>query len=126
MRSFVIGILLLLVVCSCKKESVSNDCQKLINGMSSNNNEDVKTAVTGFIRRLPSTIYTSDNLTRLVQSISGSCSIGAETICFDCIKTLPSESEIRLSYSSGTSQVQKTIDISYDTNNQMKFVNMHE
>ena len=126
MQRFLVGMFVLLVICSCKKESVSNDCQKLTNGMASDNKEDVKAAISGFIHRLSSTDYTSNNLTKLVEAISGPCSIGAETLCFDCIKTLPSESEIRLTYSSGTSQSYKIIDISYDTNNQMKFAGMHE
>ena len=47
-------------------------------------------------------------------------------ICFDCIKTLPSQSEIRVSYFGINGPVEKTIDIVYTTNNKMVFHNMHE
>jgi hypothetical protein len=119
-------MLVLLVVSSCRKPSVPINCEKLSNGLATDNKEDVGAMVNEFIHRLPSIAYTDGNLAKLVQSISKSCSVGAETFCFDCIKTLPSQSEIRLTYSSATSQGYRIIGISYDTNNQMKFVGMHQ
>ena len=54
------------------------------------------------------------------------CTMNASALCFDCIQTLPSQSEIRISFDNGASTVEKTIDISYNSNNKMIFYNLHD
>jgi hypothetical protein len=57
--------------------------------------------------------------------LSSKCEINAQLICFDCIKTQPTETEIRITIQSGNNVVDKTIDLSYDASNQIVFESMH-
>jgi hypothetical protein len=128
---FFLRISFLIILCAiltpgCKKDSSDQQCQKLKDGMAANNTETVKTVITQFINQLPSNSYTQNNLNYLASSLSGQCTISAKVLCFDCILTLPGQSEIRLSFIFSPSLVEKTIDISYSPDNKMKVVNMHE
>ena len=122
-RIYFVTVLLIVLVSGCKKQS-SPACEKLKESIATNNTEEVKSRITQFIYSLPSTDYTAQNLNHLAASLS-QCNISADVLCFDCIQTLPSESEIRISFNSSGTMVTKTIDISYSPGNKMKVVNMH-
>ncbi|MEQ1800097.1 MAG: hypothetical protein ABL872_19230 [Lacibacter sp.] len=94
--------------------------------ITANDVEQTKKGISNFINNLPSAAYTSQNIDKLTSTISGQCIITATVLCFDCIKTLPSQSEIRLSVVSGSTTVIKIIDITYTPDNRMKFRNMHD
>ena len=126
---------LLLLVClsiSCNKQEDEewvctypvNICELLAGSLVNNDSEGVKTQITSFINGLPSRQNTAENLDKLVEAISGHCGISARVLCFNCIKTLPLQSEIAITFSNPS--VEKIIDISYTPSNEMKFVNMHE
>ena len=116
-----------LLLAACKKQNIGKpDCQQLQNGITTDNNEDVKKVINGFITSLPSQTYTEQNLNTLVSAINKQCGATATLLCFDCIQTLPSQSEIRMSYGSINGAVEKSIDIIYTTSNKMTFHNMHE
>jgi hypothetical protein len=110
----------------CKKDISTQECQKLKDGMVLNNTEEVKTVITQFINHLPSKTHTQQNVENLAASISANCAISAQVLCFGCIKTLPEQSEIRLSFMSSGTSIQKTIDISYTPDNEIRFVHMHD
>jgi hypothetical protein len=112
---------------ACKKEKiVTADCQQLQNGITTDNKEEVKKVINAFIASLPSQTYTEQNLNALVNVINGKCGETAALLCFDCIQTLPSQTEIRISYAGITGPVAKTIDIIYTATNTMTFSNIHE
>jgi hypothetical protein len=123
-RRFAFVMLLFTILpTGCKKQS-SPVCEKLKESIATNNTEDAKSLITQFINRLPSADYAAQNLDNLAASLS-QCSISATVLCFDCIQTLPSQSEIRLSFNSSGAAIAKTFDISYTPDNKMKVVNMH-
>jgi len=118
---------LLSTALSCSKEGNDGDyCQELRDGVTNSNVEQVKHAITQFINSLPSQDYTEENINNLVHAIEDDCDGSAALLCFDCVKTLPSQTEIQIGYPGTTGLVNKTIDITYTTNNEMKFSNLHD
>ena len=124
--TFLLGTLALFISISCKKGSDEATCQQFKNSIISSDKEQVKTIVSQFIAALPSSNYTQQNLNALTSSIQQHCTMNASAVCFDCIQTLPSQSEIRISFVNGGTTIEKTIDISYNSNNKMIFYNLHD
>lgn len=117
----------ILLLAGCKKESESNNYTSLKEGIKANNVQQVKEIITAYINTLPSNDYTEATINKLVSVISGECTVTAGAFCFDCIQTLPSQSEIWIEVKQGSTTVRKTIDITYTTPaNKMKFGNMHD
>lgn len=114
------------ILAGCKKDVSSNNCPELRGGIIANNKEDVGAIIISYIASLSSTIYSQQNLETLAATISANCTINATVACFDCIKTLPSQTEIMLTFVSSGIQVKKTLDISYTPDNKMIFFNMHD
>ena len=110
----------------CKKDSPCNDCEELKTSLTTDNKDNIKSIITSFINNLPSQEYTEQNINSLSSSLSNKCSISTKVFCFDCILTLPSETEIQLTFTNSQSTVSKVIDISYTVDNKMKFVGVHE
>ncbi|HMU47299.1 MAG TPA: hypothetical protein PKC72_13085 [Chitinophagaceae bacterium] len=110
----------------CKKENFSDKCSQLKEAIKTSNVSDAEDAINWFIGKLSSQTYSQQNLDNLATSISGNCSITVIVQCFSCIQTLPEQSEINISFSSGFIAFQKVIDISYTPDNKMKFVDMHD
>jgi hypothetical protein len=121
-------IFMTLLFMACKKQNtVTDNCTTLKQGMMASDIASVNTTITNYINMLPSAIYTEQNLQALAGAIrGGSCNITATIDCFDCIKTLPSQTEIQLSFSNGSTIVSKTIDITYTANNVIRFNTMHD
>jgi hypothetical protein len=112
---------------ACKKQQLRKpDCHQLQNGIATDNKEEVKGIINRFIAGLPSQNYTEQNLNALVNAINSQCGESATLLCFDCIQTLPSQTEIRIAYAGVSGPVARTIDIIYTANNKMTFSNMHE
>ena len=105
---------------------MASDCMELQSGVMNSNVEKVNTVITKFIRNLPSQEYTEENINKLVTVIEEQCGASVSLLCYDCIKTLPSQTEIRIGYAGTISAVNKTIDITYTENNKMKFSNLHD
>jgi hypothetical protein len=126
MRNSILLVFTFLLLNSCRKESVTENCTKLKDAVAANNTEQVSKIITEYISNLPSDDYTAQNITKLTQNISNLCNITSGVYCFDCIKTLPSQTEIWVSFLSGEATIKKTIDITYTPANRMKFANMHE
>ena len=114
------------LVFSCHKDELSGSCETLRDAVLNNNIDKARSAINSFINRLESKVYNEPNLTILVQKISSQCNISSTIICFNCIRTLPSQTEIRIVISSGGTTVSKTIDLSYSANNIITFVYMHD
>jgi hypothetical protein len=126
-------LLVLLFIClnfSCKKSTLSEPpppppviCEEFRQSIIRNDINEVKRHITSFINDLSSSQYTAENMDKLAKSISSHCTVSASIYCYNCIKTLPSMTEIIISLNSS---VVKAIDISYTASNEMKFVTMHE
>jgi hypothetical protein len=112
---------------ACRKEAAtSSRCEALKQSLISGDREQARVAITAMIDKLPAKVYTKEGLDMLSDFISGQCSITAEVDCFNCIKTLPSQTEIEVYFISAGSQVHRTIDITYTPSNEMRFSNIHE
>ncbi|HEX7906168.1 MAG TPA: hypothetical protein VF487_19980 [Chitinophagaceae bacterium] len=122
---FLLGTLVLSLNISCEKDPEAT-CQQLKNSIINSDKEQVKTIISQFITTLPSSTYTQQNLNALASSIQQHCSMNTSSLCFDCIQTMPTQSEIRISFVNGATTVEKTIDISYNSNNKMIFYNLHD
>ena len=114
MQKLVLSILVLTTfLSSCRKENISNDCGNLKDGIATNDISKVEKAITNIITGLQSKDYNETNINALSQRMSSNCDVKVESTCFDCIKTLPSQTEIRLSVNSAGALNVKTIDLSY-------------
>ena len=122
----VLMIGLLVFSFGCRKSNLQNSCADLSRAVMSSDIALAKSAIDNIIRSIPSSQYTQSNIQNLVNKISGNCNLQTILVCFDCIKTLPSQTEIRISINSGAVPVQKIIDISYTNSNEMVFNNMHD
>lgn len=125
MRQFLLFCYVTLLVTGCKKESVSS-CAPLKAAIAANNMQQVKDIITQHISQLASDTYTEANILQLTKKISGECEISSGLNCFNCILTLPSETEITIAYTSAGVTVTKTIDLTYNSANKIIFWNMHE
>ena len=111
---------------SCNKEEIAHvDCERLQHGISTSDKEEVKAVITKFINNLSSKKYSQQNINNLVNSINQQCEASASVLCYDCIYTIPSQTEIRVTCSTPGGPVDRTIDLSYTTNNEMVFRNLH-
>lgn len=126
MRSSILLAFAVLLFAGCRKETVAKNCKNLKEAVAANNTEQVRKIITEYIGNLPSDDYTEQNLNKLTQNISNLCEITSGTYCFNCIQTLPGQSEIWVSFLWNGATVKKTIDISYTPANKMNFVNMHD
>jgi hypothetical protein len=109
---------------SCKKKQPQK-CNDLKNAALAANQSTVKSELESIIAGMKDKTYTLANIITLNQLLSSKCEINAQLICFDCIKTQPTETEIRITIQSGNNVVDKTIDLSYDASNQIVFESMH-
>ena len=110
---------------SCDKSNQSSidHCEELTVGIITNNETVVRKTVNELIAQLGSVAYTEQNIAALVAAMESNCTIEATLDCFDCIKTLPSATELNLKTGAG---ITKKVDLSYDNSNNMVFRNMHE
>lgn len=118
--------LLLLIAISCTKQDLELNCNSLKEGIISNDINRVKLSFSNFIADLEDKTHTSQNLTSLAQNISSSCSIKVDVLCYGCIKTLPAQSELKISFSSSGATITKVVDISEENSREMRFINMHD
>ena len=109
----------------CKKDFSNRKCQQLKDEMAADNVQEVIKLVAKKVDQLSSQNYTQENLTTLAASLASECGISAQVLCFNCIQTLPGQSEIRFSFNDSGSLIARTIDISYTPDNKIKIVNMH-
>lgn len=124
MKSLILVCAAIISLSSCVKSSTSNtaDCDDLISGLIANNETEVRIAIESFISKIDSPTYTEQNLAHLKSLIVSNCSLEARIDCFDCIKTLPSATEIIFTLGSVT----WVVDLSYDNSNRIVFMNLHE
>ena len=124
------GLLLFLfsvqLLYSCKKSNESDNCQSLKVAILNDDIATTEILINSLIEQLRNKTYTELNLNALIQRISTQCDVSSTVLCFDCIKRLPSQSEIKISISSAGTVVVKTIDISYSNSYTMTFRNMHQ
>lgn len=127
MRKLIIVFSVMALATACKKDAEPGNCVLLKEGMKANNVQQVGEVITKYIGTLPTNDYTEENINKLVQAIQGQCNFNAGVYCFDCISTLPSQTEIWIEFNNAGNTLRKTIDLTYTVGgNKMKFGNMHD
>ncbi|GAA4333384.1 hypothetical protein [Flaviaesturariibacter amylovorans] len=114
-----------ILIASCKKEPQQVNCSRLSQGIRQDDATQVAASVEAVLVGLPDRQYTAANLALLAERLSTRCSIEVRVRCFDCIKTLPSMSELHVT-TRGSAPVSKVLDISYTDENKMEFRAMHD
>lgn len=66
------------------------------------------------------------NIYNLIKAINGSELLQAQLLCYACIKTYPSQSEIIVTTDSSGISVRRIIDILTPEDNLLQFVNIHD
>ena len=126
MKKIIVILIYCQLVFSCHKNDLSGRCETLSDAVLNNHIDKARAAINSFINRLQSKVYNEPNVTVLVQNISSQCNVSSTIMCFNCVRTLPSQTEIRIVINSGGTTVSKTIDISYSPDNIITFVTMHD
>ena len=105
----------------CRKEGVGQrDCANLKEGLLANDAAVVRKSLAGLLVE-----YSEENIKKLATAITAECSVTAFVDCFECIKTLPEQTHIFISFSHNGNLVQRWLDISYSPANQMTLVGVH-
>jgi len=121
-----VSFLFIIAATGCRKERTTDSvCEILKQALINDDKGQARIAITAMIDKLPSKAYTAQALDMLSHAISGQCEMSTDLYCFNCIKTLPGQTEIEVSFISGGSVIHKTIDISYTSANEMIFANFH-
>ena len=110
----------------CKKDSAGYKCEELKNAVITGADDDIKSIITHFINRLPSKKYTEENVNALLSSLTNECSVTTALVCYDCVYTLPSMSEIQITVTSNQVTASKTVDITYTPDNNMRCAGVHD
>jgi hypothetical protein len=127
MRKVIIILSTIILVTACKKDAENGNCVLLKEGMKANNVQQVGTVITKYISSLQTNEYTEENINKLMLAIKGQCNLNAGIYCFDCISTLPSQTEIWIEFNNAGTTMRKTIDLTYTYGTtKMKFGNMHD
>lgn len=93
-RYILIWLSFLTISCSKDAGSTSIDCASLRQGLL----DDDVAAVDASLGDLLNVKYTQENINQLGTSISQSCDMTIEYACFNCVQTLPPQSEIGLKF----------------------------
>jgi hypothetical protein len=125
MRIIFVTTIILFFCFGCVKEVEQPNCKSLASALATNDTAAVKREINYFINSLPSKLHTEQNLDLLVQAIN-KCTITASKVCFGCILTIQSQSEIKLSVINGADTITQIIDISNNEGNEMIFHAMHK
>lgn len=119
-------VFLSLVAFGCKKdEMLPADCGKLQEAILAGNPDDVETEINRICSSLINAPDSHEGLKALTDKISSECKVSADTLCYDCIKTLPAQSEIRISVIAVDLQKDKIIDI-IRSGDKFVFAGMHD
>lgn len=124
--------ILSLFLSSCKKEHASASCSTIQQAVLGNDKDLMKKEINLICNaiQVQSSVNDPDglkhSLDELVSRLSSLCGLSVRSLCYFCIDTLPPQSEITISVTTSTGTVTKLIDISYNSNKQLYFVNMHD
>jgi hypothetical protein len=134
MKKSFLPLFLFIFFVSCNKETTdpAMNCDKFKTGILSVNKDQVKTEIEKLCVDLFPVVTTSDewghreNFTKLINRISQQCGMDARLDCYACIKTLPLQTEIFISFPHNGVLVKKTLDISTDSNKKLTFLGLHD
>ncbi|MFN4312910.1 MAG: hypothetical protein ACK4E0_01360 [Chitinophagaceae bacterium] len=121
---------LLLAACSRDESDVNGfSCAELQAAVVSNDLAMMKRVVEPLMASLsrPSSFAHGQNQLETVAAFLNECaSTEASLLCFECIYTLPAQSEILIKVQTGSGSLSKVVDISRDKNGVLRVVNIHD
>lgn len=133
MKRILFSLLLVSLFASCSKdENQTDNCSELRQAVAEENVTAVIAQVNKLALGIQLTASTSQMdaetkmINELVNRINKTCGIKATVLCYFCIDTLPSQTEIRITVLNGVINMQRTLDIIINNDGQVKCVNMHE
>lgn len=127
MKSFLFFSLMMLMAEACSSPSELSDCEDLKNALTLNDEARIKSQMLIFVHDLPTQDYTVQNMNTLVTNLTNQCKVTIGSVCFDCIKTNPPETEIKIALIVNNSiAANKAFDFSRDSNGKIKLVGIHD
>jgi hypothetical protein len=123
--SFIISFFIIAVAGCSKDEMQPANCDKLQQAILAGNPDDVETEINRISESLASTPDSKAGLDELSKTISTQCKVTAVTFCYNCIYTLPAQSEIRISITNSGGHKDKIIDITR-SGDKFTFAGMHD
>ena len=124
-------LILLLTAMSCQRElpETSNnnpgsniDCYSLKQGMIENN----LSMISESLGPLTDQQYSNDNLIQLGKDISSSCDMTATLTCFNCVKTIPPQSQLQCTFIEDNGDyLTHTINLDEGRNNRIEIVGVN-
>ncbi len=133
----VLGIILSILQISCDSEENKDliqkvDCNELISGLLSYDNEKIKIEfdkITGELKPLQDTddqIGHKENFQKLIIELNKCDLITSELLCYACIKTYPAQTEILITIDSSEQAVKRIVDVLTPDDNSIRFNRVHE
>lgn len=121
-----IPVLLIIVAASCRKDEMqAANCDNLQRAIFAGKPDEVETEINRICSSLINAPDSHEGLKALTDKISSQCKVNANTLCYDCINTLPAQSEIRISVIDVDLQKDKIIDI-IRSGDKFVFAGMHD
>jgi hypothetical protein len=123
MKYFLIILIFLFAGCSKDPKSPQPDCDGLKQGLLNNN-------VSLIVNALGNDLvmdYSQENLNALADTLTGGCDVKASLFCYNCIQTLPPQSEMYFALvNNAGDSTERVLDVTYTTDNKIKLVGVHE
>ncbi|KPK82466.1 MAG: hypothetical protein AMS27_14525 [Bacteroides sp. SM23_62_1] len=129
---YLLSFLLIITIPNCEKESSETiiKCSELLSAFQSNDTLKIKSEIDTYLSELiPEPSLTDieghiENTVQLVKEINKCSGIKAELVCYACIYTYPSQSEIRVCFKNNGTETIRIMDIL--NSEKMKFIRIHE
>lgn len=126
-------LLLFIGILSCEKQEIESiDCENFIYGLSTLNENIVKTEIEKLTVDLnphptdEDLLGHSGNLETLIDRLNSGCEeYTASLLCYACIYTYPAQSEILIEFFAGSNKQTVTIDIHTPENDILRFAGIH-
>lgn len=118
-----------LAACSRDDEANSFSCSELHLAIVENDLPAVKRVLEPLMASLgvpANAAAGTGQLSSVVEFVNECPTLDARLLCFECIQTLPAQSEIELTVHAGITNVIKIIDIQRDRNGVLRVVNVHD
>jgi hypothetical protein len=123
--SFILGIFLIATTSCSKDDMQPANCDKLQQSILAGNPNEVETEINRICGSLTASPDSHESLEALTSKISSQCKVTAVALCYNCIYTLPAQSEIKISVANAGIQKDKIIDITR-SGDKFIFAGMHD
>lgn len=125
-RVYLPAILLFLAISACTKDDMQPaSSDKLQRAVLAGNPDEVETEINKVCASMPAPDDSENALNELSKAILAQCDVSASVVCYNCISTLPAQSEIKISVNYQGLKKDKIIDITRSAN-RFVFAGMHD